>query len=327
MWELQLAKGELIDDSLTMTLPNPRYCVSCGAILAQGARYCGTCGQAATAAAGRQQSGESVRIGGREQELAGIGSRFGALIVDGIVAAVINTPMLFVYNPWSTFQMEPDGTFARFDFSITWLLISAVYGLAFSWLWEAIGWSPGKALLGIRVRRIDGHRPGPIHGLARTTMKSLGGGVLLGYLWAFWDEKHQTWHDKAADTYVIKHITGGYDVADSPAPRLVGRKALWWGLGGVLALFAFQIGYIQSMIYVTDWINSFESEFERDGPMVVVPLYPEPSEGTAKPRLAAPPPTSYLPVFSSSSTQFPSGSTTIAIRSPGRTSSGPEGTS
>ena len=27
--------------------------------------------------------------------------------------------------------------------------------------------------------------------------------VFLGYLWAVWDERRQTWHDKAAGTVVI----------------------------------------------------------------------------------------------------------------------------
>jgi uncharacterized RDD family membrane protein YckC len=28
--------------------------------------------------------------------------------------------------------------------------------------------------------------------------------LLLGYLWAAWDPKKQTWHDKLAGTYVVR---------------------------------------------------------------------------------------------------------------------------
>jgi uncharacterized RDD family membrane protein YckC len=311
-----------------MTLPNPGYCVSCGAILAQGARYCGSCGQPATAAARRQQSGEVVQLAGREQELAGIGSRFGALVVDGIVNAAVSIPLLLFYSPFS-FDVEPDGTLSTPEFSAGWFIFTSLYGLTYSWLWEALGWSPGKALIGIRVRRVDGHRPGPVHGFARMMMKSLGSMVfLLGYLWAFWDDKNQTWHDKAADTYVIKHVVGGYDIAPPPAPWLFGRKALWWALGGTLIWMSFQVANILFMIYLPQWIEDLEAEFEpRERTIATAPLHPQPSEATATLRGAAPPPADYPPVFSSNSTQFPSGSTTIAIRSPGLTSSGPEGTS
>jgi uncharacterized RDD family membrane protein YckC len=28
--------------------------------------------------------------------------------------------------------------------------------------------------------------------------------LFLGYFWAAWDRKRQTWHDKIAGTYVVK---------------------------------------------------------------------------------------------------------------------------
>ena len=158
-------------------------------------------------------------------------------------------------------------------------------------------------------------------------MKSMGGSVLLGYLWAFWDDQRQTWHDKAADTYVIKHVTGGYDIAEPPAPRLIGQKALWWALGGTLVWVAFQLGTLQAMNWWTNWLEDLEAEFERDRPMVTAPRANQ-SEGHAASNSTTgmPPNVRYLPpVFSNSSIQFPSGSSTIAIRSPGRTSIGPEG--
>ena len=308
-----------------MALPSAKYCNHCGAILAPEVRYCGTCGQPATAAARRERSGKFVQLGGRELELAGIGSRFGALIVDAIVAAIASLPLLFFYNPWSMFELQPDGRFPNPTYSVAQILLSTTYGLAYTWLWESLGWSPGKGLVGIRIRRIDDHRPGPVHGLARTTIKSLAGMFAIGYLWATWDDQRQALHDKAADTYVIKHNPGEPALPDSPAPALVRQTALWWALGGTVVWFAFQISYVQLMNQWFEWIEGFETEFERNRPMAMAPLDPTPSEVTANPRGAVPT-SDYPPVFSSSSTQFPSGSSTIAIRSPGRTSSGPEGT-
>jgi uncharacterized RDD family membrane protein YckC len=31
-----------------------------------------------------------------------------------------------------------------------------------------------------------------------------GAVIFIGYLWAFWDKNKQTWHDKVANTYVVK---------------------------------------------------------------------------------------------------------------------------
>lgn len=160
-------------------------------------------------------------------------------------------------------------------------------------------------------------------------MKSMGGSVLLGYLWAFWDDQRQTWHDKAADTYVIKHVAGGYDIAEPPAPSLSGQKALWWAVGGTLVWLALQVGTLQAMNWWSTWIEDLQAELDSNRPIVTAPLHANPSEGSAASSAMTSMPSEVRyppPVFSSSSTQLPSGSSTIAIRSPGRTSSGPEGT-
>ncbi len=36
--------------------------------------------------------------------------------------------------------------------------------------------------------------------------------LLLGYLWVFWDDRNQTWHDKAAGSVVVTHRTRQVDV-------------------------------------------------------------------------------------------------------------------
>lgn len=67
------------------------------------------------------------------------------------------------------------------------------------------GWggTPGKRLLGMRLVNAAGEPPG----LARSLIRSVVAGIsfialLLGFLWMLWDRDKQTWHDKAAGTYV-----------------------------------------------------------------------------------------------------------------------------
>jgi uncharacterized RDD family membrane protein YckC len=67
------------------------------------------------------------------------------------------------------------------------------------------GQTIGKKAMGIRVVSRGGG-PVPV-GMAfvRSLMKIVSGMVLfLGYLWMLWDPNRQTWHDKVADTYVVR---------------------------------------------------------------------------------------------------------------------------
>jgi uncharacterized RDD family membrane protein YckC len=51
----------------------------------------------------------------------------------------------------------------------------------------------------------DGNRPSVGAALIRTLVAYLSGAVLLlGYLWALWDPRKQTWHDKVAGTFAVK---------------------------------------------------------------------------------------------------------------------------
>lgn len=97
------------------------------------------------------------------------------------------------------------------------------------------GATPGKKILGIKLVRADG---APITFgtvLVRILMALISGLCLsLGYIWAAFDPKHQTWHDKAANTYVVH--------SDLPA-----RK----GLGIFLAILSMLIYSIYiSVIFI-----------------------------------------------------------------------------
>ena len=84
-------------------------------------------------------------------------------------------------------------------------LIGWLFQLGYHWLWNSLGWSPGKRLLGLRIVTPEGRPPGLGRGFARTTAMLLSIVVLfLGYFWAAWDRQRQTWHDKIAGTYVVR---------------------------------------------------------------------------------------------------------------------------
>jgi uncharacterized RDD family membrane protein YckC len=94
-------------------------------------------------------------------------------------------------------------------------VLLGLVGLAFMvWLYVyyfrregRTGFTWGRKAMGIRV--VDAGTGGPIGGgraFGRYLFASFISGniCLLGYLWALWDPRHQTWHDKVATSVVVK---------------------------------------------------------------------------------------------------------------------------
>jgi uncharacterized RDD family membrane protein YckC/Flp pilus assembly protein TadD len=109
------------------------------------------------------------------------------------------------------------------------------------------GATPGKKILGIKLVRADG---APVtYGvvLGRFLMSIISGLCLsLGYIWAAFDQKHQTWHDKVANTYVVNS-------------GLPARK----GLGIFLAIIFLVIyGVYISAVYIKAFSVGFSEGFK-----------------------------------------------------------------
>jgi len=67
------------------------------------------------------------------------------------------------------------------------------------------GQTPGKMACNIAVRSVDG---GPI-GYGRAFLRYIGAIIsslplCLGFLWMLWDDDRQTWHDKIANSLVVR---------------------------------------------------------------------------------------------------------------------------
>jgi uncharacterized RDD family membrane protein YckC len=66
------------------------------------------------------------------------------------------------------------------------------------------GATPGMMLTGLRVIGFDGSAPKPQQLIMRSVGYLISGAMgMLGFLWAFWDEDHLTWHDRISQTYLI----------------------------------------------------------------------------------------------------------------------------
>ena len=124
-------------------------------------------------------------------EYAGIGIRAAAYFIDFLLVNVIAIIILVF--------LDPTGILAY--------AVAISYGVLFIGL---RGQTPGKMVLGLHVIRPGRPVPGIRSALARETLGKLLSALSLGlgYAWAGWDPRKQTWHDKLAGTYVVRTRTG-----------------------------------------------------------------------------------------------------------------------
>jgi uncharacterized RDD family membrane protein YckC len=119
---------------------------------------------------------------------AGFWRRFGALIIDAIILAVVEIILrAALKGPGQALS----------------LVVSLVYFTLF--VGASRGQTPGMSALGIRVISFDGS--GSI-GYGRAFIRWIGGYVsaiviLLGFFWMLWDKEKQCWHDKFASDVVV----------------------------------------------------------------------------------------------------------------------------
>jgi uncharacterized RDD family membrane protein YckC len=121
-------------------------------------------------------------------ELATIGSRFVAILIDGIILGIITGALV-------GFGREAGGG------------ISFVVGLLYYWycLSRREGQTLGKSVMNIRVVKADGSPLSDSDAVLRYIGYYINSLVFgLGWIWALFDSNQQGWHDKIVQTYVVK---------------------------------------------------------------------------------------------------------------------------
>ena len=156
--------------------------------------------------------------------IAGVGQRFVASFIDGIlfsilsllVYAVVFGPLFLMHKVPSMAQITASqmkynpqanplaGVISPQLLLLLQGLILVVTILYYAGFIAEGGQTPGKMMLGLRVVRTNGR---PV-GWGRAFLRWIGYYISsipfgLGYLWALWDPKRQAWHDKIAGTVVI----------------------------------------------------------------------------------------------------------------------------
>ena len=134
-------------------------------------------------------TGGAAAAGGASGPRAGIGSRFVAALIDGLIVGVVQIVLSLVIGR-SVAQ-----------------LLGVVLTIAYFAYFEGqpAGQTLGKRTMGIRV--IDFNTGGSIdtsRAAIRGVVRIISGfACLIGYIWAFFNNEKQTWHDLAAQTVVV----------------------------------------------------------------------------------------------------------------------------
>lgn len=121
-------------------------------------------------------------------ELAGLGERFVAILIDGLIQGMISALLFGAFR-------EPGAG------------ISFIIGLAYNWyFWtRQNGQTPGKSVMKIRVVKTDGSPMSDGDAVLRYIGYYINSVLMmLGWLWAFVDSNRQGLHDKIVNTYVVK---------------------------------------------------------------------------------------------------------------------------
>ena len=103
-------------------------------------------------------------------------------------------------------------------YATTFFLLYAQYFFLFT---TFAGATPGMQLRGMTIVRLDGTLPETRQLLWRSFGYVLSGATLmLGFLWALWDEDHFTWQDRISQTYITAAVpVVNPDAFEVPAGR------------------------------------------------------------------------------------------------------------
>jgi uncharacterized RDD family membrane protein YckC len=85
--------------------------------------------------------------------------------------------------------------------------------------------TPGMLLFGLALADSAGDRPSLWQVVVRVLVSFLSAGALgLGYAWALFQRRRQTWHDLAADTIVVHGRQRARGALRRPPPRRTGER-------------------------------------------------------------------------------------------------------
>lgn len=137
--------------------------------------------------------------------------RLLSYLVDGAITFLITSTLAFFYtgsNPFAALTADSMTQLGQFNqaqrsLNLLSILFSACFYIV---MWVNFnGQTPGKKMMGIRIVKSNGSGLSYSDAIVRYIGYYISAIFLgIGFIWAAFDKKHQTWHDKISDTVVVK---------------------------------------------------------------------------------------------------------------------------
>ncbi len=157
-------------------------------------------------------------------QLGGLGARFASLIVDGFIQLLMALPFAAVavvgfvkafencdtIESADDFEISCTGDQLQAGWLIVGILASIVGLLVVLYLyarWLGKGATPAMKMFNLRLVDVNTGAPvGTGRAFGRMLFATFISGQIcaLGYLWALWDKRRQTWHDLVISSVVVK---------------------------------------------------------------------------------------------------------------------------
>lgn len=177
------------------------FCANCGA-MDYGTPYCPMC-QAPMGRTGDRPTTPEIRIDTGiampSVRLAGFFRRFFALFTDYLLLGILSNLISMSYHAGA------GNSFRIMRINLFFGVSSILALIYFTVLIGESGQTLGKRLFGVRVIRTDGTSVSYGRALGRALGYYLSSLLFsMGFIWAAFDRRNQTWHDKLVDTLVIR---------------------------------------------------------------------------------------------------------------------------
>ncbi|HQF89775.1 MAG TPA: RDD family protein [Methanofastidiosum sp.] len=181
------------------------FCGKCGKDNPVGAKFCENCGATLDATPVKQQTPYATG-NWLSHEHAGFLPRLVAWIIDTIILGIVGRIVAIPFGTSYSYGYDM-GYNTGFNLGSIGTILTAIVGLAYIMYFEGgKGATPGKMVMKLKVIGTDGRMP---IGYGTAFIRWIGKiistvVILLGYIWILFDKEKQGWHDKIANTFVVK---------------------------------------------------------------------------------------------------------------------------